>query len=269
VSDSKLLVHSFAEPRPDGQLIAVTPRSAGWAYVGFEVYRLKKGVPFDWTSPRHEVCAVILSGRADVSFGGHEWPGLGGRPTVFDGVGDSVYAPPGGTLSVSPVSDICEVALCWAPANRGADPLLIRANDVKISTRGSGQTERTIHNILMEDRPAESLLVTEVLTPGGNWSSYPPHKHDTDDVPRESLLEETYYHRFKRPEGFAVQLVYTGDRSLDEALQVRDGDVVLVPQGYHPVAAGPGYDLYYLNVMAGPTRRWLVTTDPDHRWQLD
>ncbi|HMJ39590.1 MAG TPA: 5-deoxy-glucuronate isomerase, partial [Verrucomicrobiae bacterium] len=130
------------------------------------------------------------------------------------------------------------------------------------------RTERTIHNILMEDRPAEALLVTEVLTPGGNWSSYPPHKHDTDDPPNETCLEETYYHRMARPEGFAVQLVYTGDHSLDEAIQVRDGDVVLVPRGYHPVAAGPGYDLYYLNVMAGPRRRWLVTTDADHRWQL-
>jgi len=152
---------------------------------------------------------------------------------------------------------------------RGADAVMIKASDIRPFTRGSGRTERTIHNILMEDRPAESLLVTEVLTPAGNWSSYPPHKHDTDDPPRETYLEETYYHRTARPDGFAVQLVYTHDRSLDEAIQVHDGDVVLVPRGYHPVAAGPGYDLYYLNVMAGPTRRWLVTTDPDHRWQLD
>ncbi len=142
------------------------------------------------------------------------------------------------------------------------------ASDIHPFKRGSGRTERTIYNILMEDRSAESLLVTEVFTPGGNWSSYPPHKHDTDDLPHESYLEETYYHRTAHPEGFAVQLVYTDDRSLDEALQVRDGDVVLVPRGYHPVAAGPGYDLYYLNVMAGPHRRWLVTTDPHHRWQV-
>ena len=165
-------------------------------------------------------------------------------------------------------SDECQVALCWAPAERGVQPALIRAADVIQFKRGSGRTERTIHNILMEDRPAESLFVTEAITPAGNWSSYPPHKHDTVDPPRETYLEETYYHRTARPEGFAVQLVYTDDRSLNEAIQVRDGDVVLVPRGYHPVAAGPGYGLYYLNVMAGPTRRWLTTTDPDHRWQL-
>ena len=166
-------------------------------------------------------------------------------------------------------SESCEVAFCWAPASRGAEPALIQAAEIKPFRRGSGRTERTIHNILMEDRPAEALLVTEVLTPAGNWSSYPPHKHDTDDPPRETYLEETYYHRMARAEGFAVQLIYTDDRSLDEAIQVRDGDLVLVPRGFHPVAAGPGYDLYYLNVMAGPTRRWLVTTDADHRWQLD
>ena len=212
-----------------------------------------------------EVCAVVLSGVADIG----RWRDVGSRANVFDGPPDSVYLPPGGTLLVGGKSEECEVALCWAPASKGAAPQLIRASDIKPFQRGSGRTLRTIHNVLMEDRPAESLLVTEVLTPAGNWSSYPPHKHDTDDPPRETYLEETYYHRLARGEGFAVQLVYTDDRSLDEAIQVRDGDVVLVPRGYHPVAAGPGYDLYYLNVMAGPTRRWLVTTDPAHRWQLD
>src|SRR5437879_13358818 len=114
----------------------------------------------------------------------------------------------------------------------------------------------------MEDRPAESLLVTEVLTPAGNWSSYPPHKHDTDDPPRETYLEETYYHRLARPEGFAEQLVYTDDRSLDEPIQVRDSDGVLVPQGYDPVAAGQGYALYYQHVRAGTTDRCRANTEP-------
>jgi 5-deoxy-glucuronate isomerase len=211
----------------------------------------------------------MLSGRADVSFGGHRWRDVGSRESVFDGLPDAVYAPPGGTVEIVASSEECAVALCSAPAIRGADAAFMPASGVRPFKRGSGRTERTIHNILMEDRPAESLLVTEVLTPAGNWSSYPPHKHDTDDPPREAYLEETYYHLMARPEGFAVQLVYSDDRLLDEAIQVRDGDVVLVPRGYHPVAAGPGYDLYYLNVMAGPRRRWLVTTDPDHRWQLD
>jgi 5-deoxy-glucuronate isomerase len=265
---SRLVVRS-APPGADGRLVSVTRESAGWSYVGFDVYRLKKGARVERSTDGQEVCAVLLSGRADVAFGGHRWHNVGSRASVFEGAPDAVYAPPGGTIAVVANSDACEVAVCWAPAIRGAEPALIRASEIRPFKRGSGGTERTIHNLLMEDRPAESLLVTEVLTPGGNWSSYPPHKHDTDDLPNETYLEETYYHRMARPEGFAVQLVYTDDRSLDEAIQVRDGDVVLVPRGYHPVAAGPGYDLYYLNVMAGPRRRWLVTTDSDHRWQLD
>ena len=263
------LVVRRAPPGAEGQVVSVTRASAGWSYVGFEVYRLVTGARVERATDGEEVCAVMLSGRADISFGGREWRDVGARASVFEGLPDAVYAPPGGTIAIVSSSEICEVALCSAPAIRGADPAFMPASGVRPFKRGSGRTERTIHNILMEDRSAESLLVTEVITPAGNWSSYPPHKHDTDDPPRETFLEETYYHRMARPDGFAVQLVYTDDRSLDEAIQVRDGDVVLVPRGYHPVAAGPGYDLYYLNVMAGPRRRWLVTTDPDHRWQLD
>ena len=139
---------------------------------------------------------------------------------------------------------------------------LLAPGDVRHESRGSGGEAREIDHILMEDEPAESLLVTEVVTPAGHWSSYPPHKHDVDDPPRETYLEETYYHRMRPSDGFAFQRVYTADGSIDEAVAVRDGDVVLVPKGYHPVAAGARHDLYYLNVMAGPTREWRVTVDP-------
>ena len=269
MSAPSLIVRSHPAAGPEGLLVSVTPQSAGWSYVGFEVYRLLRGSRMEFATDGREACAVVLSGRADISFDASDWRDLGSRQTVFDGPPDAVYAPPGGALAVTGASEVCEVAVCWAPAIRGAAPARLNGRDIHPVKRGSGRTERTIHNILMEDRPAETLLVTEVVTPGGNWSSYPPHKHDTDNLPKESYLEETYYHRTARPEGFAVQLVYTEDRSLNEALQVRDGDVVMVPRGYHPVAAGPGYDLYYLNVMAGPHRRWLVSTDPDHAWQLD
>src|SRR5206468_4085109 len=160
-----------------------------------------------------------------------------------------------------------EVAIGVARGGHGMTGRVLNAPRREV--RGSGATERTIHHILMEDQPASSLLVTEVLTPAGHWSSYPPHKHDTDDPPNESYLEETYYFRMKDPRGFALQRVYTSDRSLDESLVARDGDVVLVPRGYHTVSAAPGYDLYYLNVMAGPRREWKITFDPDHermRW---
>jgi 5-deoxy-glucuronate isomerase len=120
----------------------------------------------------------------------------------------------------------------------------------------------------MGDSEADSLLVVEVLTPPGHWSSYPPHKHDRDDPPNETLLEETYYHRISPAQGFGMQRVYTDDRSLDEAIAFRDRDCVLVPRGYHTVSAPPGYAVYYLNVMAGPTRAWAFANDPDHEWTL-
>ena len=132
--------------------------------------------------------------------------------------------------------------------------------------RGKDTNTRYVRNILPETEPAEGLLVVEVITPGGHWSSYPPHKHDTAAEAQETVLEETYYHRLQPPQGFAIQRVYTDDRSLDETISVEDGDVVMVPRGYHPVGAPHGYDLYYLNVMAGPKRQWMFRNDPAHDW---
>jgi 5-deoxy-glucuronate isomerase len=145
---------------------------------------------------------------------------------------------------------------------------VLPGDGVVAERRGHGALERTIHPILMADQEADSLLVCEVLTPPGHWSSYPPHKHDRDAMPEESFLEETYYHRIDPPQGFALQRVYTDDRELDETLTVRDGDTVLVPRGYHTVSAPPGYAVYYLNVMAGPVRAWAVANDPDHEWTM-
>jgi 5-deoxy-glucuronate isomerase len=134
--------------------------------------------------------------------------------------------------------------------------------------RGDGLNARTVCDVLPQTEPAESLLVVEVLTPGGHSSSYPPHKHDQDDWPSESSLEETYYHRLNPSQGFAYQRVYTDDRSIDETMTVEDNDVVLVPRGYHPVTVPYGYDSYYLNVMAGPKRAWQFKNDPVHEWIL-
>ena len=147
-------------------------------------------------------------------------------------------------------------------------PRVIGAERMPRETRGTGTNQRFVRNILPETEPAESLLIAEVITPSGNWSSYPPHKHDADTPPLETALEETYYHRLNPPQGFAFQRVYTDDRSLDETVCVEDGDVVLVPRGYHPVGAPHGYDLYYLNVMAGPRRQWIFRNDPAHAWML-
>ena len=263
-----LVVHSEREPGAEGSVLRVTPESAGWDWVGFEVVRLDAGQILERKTGSEEVCLVILSGRCDVVAEGEEWRGVGERASPFDGLPHAVYLPPGTQYRVEATTDL-ELALTSAPAERGVEPRLIRPEDVEVSTRGSGNHEREVRNILMEGQPAERLLVVEVITPEGHWSSYPPHKHDRDDRPNETYLEETYYHRIRPEKGFAVQRVYDEERSLDETLTVRDGDTVLVPRGYLAVSAPPGYDLYYLNVMAGPVREWKVKNDPDHEWLLD
>jgi 5-deoxy-glucuronate isomerase len=262
-----LVVSSKKEPDASGSVLRVTPESAGWRYVGFEVVRLDARHTLERNTGKKEVCLVILSGRCRVSAGETGWEEVGERESPFDGPPYAVYLPPGTAYRVEATSGL-ELAITSAPAERGVEPRLIRPKDVQVSTRGSGNAEREIRDILMAGQPAESLLVVEVITPQGHWSSYPPHKHDEDDRPNETYLEETYYHRVRPDKGFALQKVYTEDRSLDETLTVRDGDTVLVPKGYHAVSAPPGYDLYYLNVMAGPVREWKVRNDPDHEWLL-
>jgi 5-deoxy-glucuronate isomerase len=202
-----------------------------------------------------------------VRAGGEDFGAIGGRLSPFAGPPWSVYAPAGASWSVTAIGEV-ELGVCSAPGGGSHRARLIAPDAVGQETRGTGANTRHVANILPEGEPAHSLLVVEVVTPAGNWSSYPPHKHDRDALPEESLLEETYYHRLDPPQGYAVQRVYTDDRSLDETLAVEDHDVVLVPRGYHPVGAPHGYALYYLNVMAGPKRIWRFWNDPAHAWML-
>lgn len=239
-------------PGDDVALVSVTPESAGWTYVGFEVCRLTGRL--ERLERERETCVVLLSGSCSLL-------GLGeaARASVFDGPPTALYVPPGTSWWAEGEG---ELAICTAPGRGALDARLLDAPE--LVTRGSGTEERFIANILMENEPAESLLVTEVVTPAGHWSSFPPHKHDRDDPPNERALEETYYHRLRRGHGFAFQRIYTDDGDLNEAIPVEDGDVVLVPRGYHPVAGDARTDLYYLNVMAGPVRAWRVTVAPDY-----
>ncbi len=185
----------------------------------------------------------------------------------FEGRPWSVYVPPGMVWSVEATEDLV-LAVCSAPGKGKFPPRVIAPDLLVQETRGKGSNVRHVTNILPEWEMAENLLVVEVLTPAGNTSSYPPHKHDEDNLPHESALEETYYHRINPPQGFAFQRVYTDDRELDEAMAVEDGDVTLVPRGYHPCAAIHGYELYYLNVMAGPRRTWKFHNAKEHEWLL-
>ena len=263
---SHLLIHPSA-PDTNGRIHRITPESAGWTHVGFEVFRLGAGQSLAQLVPQgREACLVMVSGRAEITANGRSFGVLGGRQSPFAESPWSVYLPHKTRIDVRAV-DRAELAICTAPGTGALPMRLIPPDAVTLETRGTGTNTRHVRNILPEGEPAESLLVVEVITPGGHWSSYPSHKHDTDDFPHETYLEETYYHRLERP-GFAVQRVYTDDRTLDETMAVGDRDVVLVPRGYHPVGAPHGFNLYYLNVMAGPIRAWRFRYDPDQHWLL-
>jgi 5-deoxy-glucuronate isomerase len=177
-----------------------------------------------------------------------------------------LYVPNGAEWQATATTD-CTLAVCSAPGKGGHAARRIGPEGISLAPRGSGPNLRHINNIAMEAEDyCDSLLVTEVFTPAGNWSSYPPHRHDEDDFPRITYLEETYYHRINPAQGFAIQRVFTDDGSLDECMAPANHDVVLVPRGHHPCGAPHGYELYYLNVMAGPLRKWRFANHPAHEW---
>ena len=254
-------------PERGGCCVDVTPQSAGWGYVSFSLHRLESGKSLVCDDAQQERFAVILSGAARFFVDGQNFGGKAGRDTPFDPHPWAVYAPAGARLEVVALSGL-EVALCRAPApGKRCPPRLVGPDLVMHESRGKGPNTRHVCNLLGEyDEYAESLLVVEVITPAGNWSSYPPYKHDSDNFPHETALEAVYHHRFNPPCGFGFQRIYTDSRDLDVTFCIEDGDTVLVPGGYHPCAAAHGYDLYYLNVMAGPRRAWRFHEDPAHQW---
>ena len=255
-------------PNAGNPVLRVTPESAGWRYVGFEVQNLRAGDNAGAATGERELCLVLVSGKGRVKAAGKDFGVLGERMSPFEGKPHAVYVPGSADWRVEATTDMT-LAVCSAPWKGGRHAARrIAPEEMSLEVRGKGTNVRYVTNILPESAPADSLLVVEVLTPGGHTSSYPPHKHDEDNLPAESALEETYYHRLNPPQGFAFQRVYTDDRSLDEAIVVEDGSVVMVPRGYHPVAAVHGYDLYYLNVMAGPRRTWKFHNAAEHEWLI-
>ena len=258
-----LLVKAAAQ----GQTIAsVTPASAGWQHVGFEAVRLSAGDVLSREYADAETCVVVVAGRVTLAAGETTWADLCSRQSPFDDAAPyALYVPPRMAFRVQALGD-AEIALCTAPAAGRLPARLIHPETLPVVTRGREANTRYVRDILPQEAPAESLLVVEVRTPSGHSSSYPPHKHDRDAIPEESALEETYYHRIDPPQGFAVQRVYTDARDIDQTMAVENGDVVLVPRGYHPVIVPYGYQSYYLNVMAGPKRTWHFANDPAHAW---
>lgn len=250
-----------------GKVHDVTPQSAGWGYVGFGLYRLAPGeVVAEPTGPR-EVILVLVEGKAQIQAAGRDWGELGARMDVFQKTAPHCLYVPNGQDWRATATTACTLAVCSAPGKGGHAARRIGPEGITLTPRGQGANTRHINNIAMENEDyCDSLLVTEVFTPSGNWSSYPPHRHDEDDFPRMTYLEESYYHRLNPAQGFGIQRVFTEDGSLDETIAVQNHDVVLVPKGHHPCGVPYGYEMYYLNVMAGPVRKWRYANHPDHDW---
>lgn len=264
-----ILRRAQAIPDHSGRVVGVRPEGEAWRFIHFDAYRLRSGQTLRGDSGPNETALIVLGGRCSVHAGSERFPGVGTRDSLWQRVSPPVLLlPPRTPFEIQPETSL-HLAIAGAEATRGYPIRLIGAEEIVAERRGEGQTERYIHHLLPPSSPAERLILVEVYTPGGNWSSFPPHKHDTEDPPRESYLEEIYYFGVNPPSGFAVQRVYTPDRTLDQTVATQDGDLVLVPRGYHVVAATPGHECYYLNVMAGLSRAWNFTLDPDYATLLN
>ncbi len=237
----------------------------GFEYLSFKVLTLAPRERFEDDTANRELGLVVLGGACSVKSSRGDWLDIGRRPNVFSGMPYALYLPMGTKVAIATDTG-CNVALCYCRAEEQHPPRLVTPRDIEVEIRGAGNATRQINKIFKPEFPAHRLLVVEVYTPSGNWSSYPPHKHDVHNPPAEVDLEEIYYYRIDRPEGYAIQKVYTRDRRLDETLTVRDGEMVLIPEGYHPVVAAHGYNVYYLNALAGSARSMAASDDPDYEW---
>jgi len=265
VGESDVLVHSkVLAPQEAGDLIRLPRQDAKWEWMSFFVRRLKPGDIFRTRTEKEEAAFVLLGGTCAADWGRGSTK-IGKRKNVFDGFPYVLYLPAGHSATFT-AETMCEIAECRVPSERRGEAKLVTPKDVDSSIRGGGNVSRQIVDAITPAFPADKLMVIEVYTPGGNWSSYPPHKHDVHNPPAEVDLDEIYYYRIRQPEGFAFQHLYATDKSSEKTVKTRDGDAVLVRSGYHPVVAGPGYDVYYLNFLAGSSRALAVTEDAQHVW---
>lgn len=246
----------------------VQPGDGDLKLIGFGMLSLSSGQRHTLAAAAKETALVLLKGTAVVRGPGLSEQKIGPRADVFDAKPWTVLLPPGRAYEIEATGDL-ELAVCQAPSSRDGQPCVIPPENIKDVTIGRDNWQRRALIMLDERVTADYLFIGEAIVPPGNWASYPPHRHDFDALPDEVDMEEIYYFRFDRPKGFGIQKIYTDDRSIDETLTVTEHDIALLPLGYHPVIAAPGYKMYYLWIMAGKNRKFLSRIDPDHRWLLD
>lgn len=265
MSDSTVLFPSLqVPPQQAGTLLDLPRQKAGWEWMSFSVRRLQPGDTYRARTENEEAAFVLLGGSCVADWGAGKQQ-VGKRKNVFDGLPYTLYLPAQHEV-IFTAEMACEIAECRVPTEVRLKPGLITPSDVATNLRGGSNISRQIVDVLPPAFPADKLVVIEVYTPGGNWSSFPPHKHDTHNPPTEVDLDEIYYYRIAQPGGFALQHLYTDQNPDGRTVKARDGDAVLVRDGYHAVVAGPGYDVYYLNFLAGSSRNLAVNEDPQHTW---
>jgi 5-deoxy-glucuronate isomerase len=239
----------------------ITPKTVDWRYLSFRVVALDPGDPEEFETGANEVIVVPLSGAGICSFANQDHPFQ--RSNVFTGPTDIFYLPPRTQCTIK-ASQTTELAIGGAPAEGRLPARVIPRSGIAVGVRGDANVKRSVSALADSDQLTERLTVYEIHTPSGNWSSFPPHRHDTRD--HSSYHEETYYYRFQPKNGFAIQRIYTRDTELDVAVPVQDGDLVLIHEGYHPVVKAPGTNAYYLNFLAGDVRRISAMNDPEYDW---
>jgi 5-deoxy-glucuronate isomerase len=268
----KILVKSI----PDQSIYQdITPEKAGWELLNFSARTISQGEKWIGNTGENEYLFVLLGGNFQAKTSRGNWQTANGRKDVFSGLPHALYLPCNSEFEITSSAGILDLAAGWCITDVDNEARFITPEDVEamgIEHRGGDNASRQINRILPPGSLCGRLVCVEVYTPSGNWSSFPAHKHDlrkTDPETGKVLeadLEEIYFFKISKPQGFALQKVYNDDRSLDEIAEARNNDVVLVPEGYHPVVAGHGYNVYYLNFLAGSDQSLAATDDPDHKW---
>jgi len=266
----------LAKPSGDKEIYqSISSGEAGWNHLNFMARTMESGQIWSGDTGKNEYMFVLLGGNFLAETSAGTWATSNGRKDVFSGLPHGLYLPPHTKFVISPVSNSLDMACGWCIADHVFPAHLVTPDDVVamgIEHRGGDNASRQINRLLPPGSAASKLVCVEVYTPSGNWSSFPAHKHDDRKVDpvsgalKEACLEEIYFYKIDKPQGFAIQKVYTDDRSLNELAEARNNDVVLIPKGYHPVVAGHGYNVYYLNFLAGSDQSLMSSDDPDHQW---
>ncbi|MBI9064300.1 MAG: 5-deoxy-glucuronate isomerase [Marinilabiliaceae bacterium] len=253
---------------------SITSEDANWEFLNFQARLMKKGEKWEGYTGDNEYGFILLGGNYSVKTDKGSWKTVNGRKDVFSGIAHTLYLSRHTSFELTAESEWLDIACGWCKTDQDHPACFKTPEEAAVEIRGGDNATRQINSLIQPGFDCQRLISVEVYTPSGNWSSFPAHKHDTRQLDNdgnvlEANLEETYFYKIDKPQGFAIQQVYNDDRSMDEIAVARNNDVVLVPQGYHPVVAGHGYNVYYLNFLTGSDQSLANTDDPNHQWVYD